>query len=344
MLYQNMIKPKVSVIVPVYNVEKYLDRCVQSIRKQTLSDIEIILVDDGSPDKCPAMCDEYARQDSRIKVVHKQNAGLGMARNSGIECATGEYLMFVDSDDTISANACNQLYTACMIHNADISVGCFNRETTDGNWSPEFEHNELDVFEGENLHNYILDMIASPLPDFRERKHPVSVCVMCIRKNLIFDYSIKFKSEREVASEDLLFKIGTLKAANKLVALDFPFYNYYNNNSSLTTTFNYSAFEKLQTLREHLLNSLGEDTDEAKNRITRFIISDARMHIVRLIKSNENRKISMLKKILTNPIWHYNSSFPVNQLPLMKRLYFKLCKSQTVIAVYLFTLILAHRK
>ena len=90
---------KVSVIVPVYKVENYLVQCVESIQKQTYKEIEIILVDDGSPDKCPEMCDEFAKKDSRIKVIHKENGGLSDARNFGIEAATGDYLVFIDSDD-----------------------------------------------------------------------------------------------------------------------------------------------------------------------------------------------------------------------------------------------------
>ena len=84
--------PKVSIIVPVYNVEKYLDRCMESLLNQTLNDIEIIMVDDGSPDNCPQMCDDYAKKDSRVKVVHKVNGGLGYARNTGLDVATGEYV------------------------------------------------------------------------------------------------------------------------------------------------------------------------------------------------------------------------------------------------------------
>ena len=95
------MNPKVSIVVPVYRVECYLDRCVQSLVNQTLKEIEIILVDDGSPDKCPQMCDEYAKKDYRVKVIHKQNAGLGMACNSGIEVATGDYIAFCDSDDYV---------------------------------------------------------------------------------------------------------------------------------------------------------------------------------------------------------------------------------------------------
>ena len=104
-----MMRILVSVIIPVYNVEKYLDRCVESVVNQTYGNLEIILVDDGSPDGCPGKCDEWAKKDDRIKVIHKQNEGLGMARNTGIENATGEYIWFVDGDDAIDSNSINVL-------------------------------------------------------------------------------------------------------------------------------------------------------------------------------------------------------------------------------------------
>ena len=96
--------PKVSVIVPVYNAEKYLQECVDSILRQTLADLELILVDDGSTDTSPALCDRYAEQDLRVRVIHQANAGSSAARNRGIEVATGEWIAFVDSDDFIDAN------------------------------------------------------------------------------------------------------------------------------------------------------------------------------------------------------------------------------------------------
>ena len=92
----------ISVVVPVYKVEKQLCRCVDSLIRQTYGNIEIILVDDGSPDGCPALCDGYAKKDSRIKVIHRQNGGLSAARNSGIDVARGEYIAFVDSDDYVA--------------------------------------------------------------------------------------------------------------------------------------------------------------------------------------------------------------------------------------------------
>lgn len=113
---------KISVIVPIYKVEKYLQACVESITNQTYENLEIILVDDGSPDNCPKMIDEYAKNDKRIKVIHKENGGLSSARNAGLEIATGEYVIFVDSDDSISVNNCKHLYELAKKYGADIVV------------------------------------------------------------------------------------------------------------------------------------------------------------------------------------------------------------------------------
>lgn len=118
--------PKVSIIVPAYKVESTLNRCVDSIRKQTLEDIEIILVDDGSPDNCPRMCDDLAIIDERIKVIHKTNGGLGYARNSGIEIASGEYIAFIDSDDYIEPNMMQRLYDFASKKNCDVVYGGYN--------------------------------------------------------------------------------------------------------------------------------------------------------------------------------------------------------------------------
>lgn len=104
--------PKISIIVPCYNVEKYLERCLLSLVNQSLKDIEIILIDDGSLDNCPQLCDEWREKDSRVKVIHKPNGGLGYARNSGLEIAQGEYIAFVDSDDYVDTCMYEQLYNS----------------------------------------------------------------------------------------------------------------------------------------------------------------------------------------------------------------------------------------
>ena len=114
--------PLISVIVPVYKVESYLDKCISSITRQTYTNLEIILVDDGSPDKCGAMCDAWAEKDSRIKVIHKENGGLSDARNAGMAAATGELMAFVDSDDWLNPNMYQLLYEAMQRTGSDIAA------------------------------------------------------------------------------------------------------------------------------------------------------------------------------------------------------------------------------
>ena len=117
-----MNEPKISIIVPVYKVEKYLKKCVDSILAQTYENLEVILVDDGSPDTCPAICDEFSKKDKRIKVIHKKNGGLSDARNAGLEIATGEYIGFVDSDDFISSEMYSVLLCNLLKSKADLAI------------------------------------------------------------------------------------------------------------------------------------------------------------------------------------------------------------------------------
>ena len=119
----------VSVIVPVYNVEKYLVQCVDSILNQTYKNIEIILVDDGSTDSSGEICDRYAGSNNNIQCIHKKNQGLGMARNSGIEAASGEYIVFVDSDDYLGENHIANLYAGICSSEADTCIGGFTRDS-----------------------------------------------------------------------------------------------------------------------------------------------------------------------------------------------------------------------
>lgn len=137
------MEPLISVIVPIYNVEKYLSKCVDSIINQTYKNLEIILVDDGSPDNCPKICDEYAKQDSRIKVIHKENGGLSDARNAGMKVATGEYVSFIDSDDYISDDFIETLYATMKTENSDI-VECDIVKFEDGT-TPVIEKENCEI-------------------------------------------------------------------------------------------------------------------------------------------------------------------------------------------------------
>lgn len=132
-----MARDIISIIIPVYNVQQYLDRCVKSVAEQSYPHLEIILVDDGSPDDCGRMCDEWARRDGRIRVIHKENGGLSDARNAGIDAAKGAYLMFIDSDDYISPDMVQRLYDALTDANADMSLCNLLYVDENGNPLPE---------------------------------------------------------------------------------------------------------------------------------------------------------------------------------------------------------------
>lgn len=328
------LSPKVSIVVPVYNVEKYLDRCMQSLLNQTLKDIEIILVDDGSPDNCPQLCDDYASKDSRIKVIHKQNAGLGMARNTGINNAIGDYIMFLDSDDTYVTDACQRLYDAANNHDADVSTGTFNKELKSGEWTAE--HDTPQIVEGEFIKQYAYDMIACSPEIFTERLHPVSACLLCINREFLLSSGIRFESERKVASEDTLFKIKLFKGIGKLVVLDYPFYNYFLNGDSLTHIYRHSDFENLSVLYNEMSAQFDKSNEDIQNRISRFIMADARSHIFKLLESTEPNKYSTLKSILNNRVWSLTQSFPINKQPLTKRIFYKLCRGKMTLLLFLY--------
>lgn len=156
-----MENPKVSILVPIYNVEKYLPRCIESVLSQDFRDYELILVDDGSSDQCPRICDEYAKKDSRIKVVHKKNGGLVSARLAGFKEARGEYLVFLDSDDYLYPYAISCLYTR-IIEGYDIVKGRHNKVSmTDGLYGVEhFEFDEGELDADKYVKSYILGKVS----------------------------------------------------------------------------------------------------------------------------------------------------------------------------------------
>lgn len=327
--------PKISIIVPIYNVEKYLPRCIASLLEQTLSDIEIILVDDESPDNCPQLCNDYAKKDNRIKVIHKKNEGLGYARNSGLDIAKGEYVMFVDSDDTIEKDSCSHLYNIAKVYDADIVCGNFNKEVFPGKWIKTEQKEGIQILKGDEVNKYMLDMIASAPYCKTERLHPVSVCVTCIKRALIEKLELRFKSEREVASEDTIFKATLLKNTKTLVRLPYAFYRYYINDTSLTHSFDIKKFFKLKILYFEL-SKLFNNNKEAKLRIERFIISDARMHFLRLVNSNNKNKIELMTIMMNDDLWKYVKEYKPSFYPFYQRIFYMLIILKKPLLLYAF--------
>lgn len=295
-------KPKISVVVPIYNVEPYLERCIQSLLNQTLKDIEIILIDDGSPDYCPQICDEYAQKDSRIKVIHKANAGLGYARNSGLEIATGEYVAFVDSDDYIKANMYEELYNNARKLSADIAFGGFYTEYPKGIWTASKEVDKLEIFQSKEIMSFLLDMIACSPSVSQERKYEMSVWHSIYKKEIIDKYNIRFLSEREIASEDIVFQIDFLSRSTKIIYVPKNYYYYCLNSTSLTKTVKPEKFEAFKQLLQCIQQRI--NTPEGVLRAQRLFIGYSRVLLTHIIYNRLSDAEQYLNNIMSDKIWN----------------------------------------
>lgn len=287
--------PKVSIIVPVYNVEQYLDRCVQSLLNQTLKDIEIILVDDGSPDNCPALCDEYARMHENIKVVHKENAGLGMACNSGIDVATGEYIAFVDSDDWVDSEMYAVMYSTAKQYDADMVFSGLWRVNERGEKSIMYEAKKIQVLSNKvDIEEFAFSMIANDSHERQERTIPMSAKVVLYRRQHLIDNIIRFESERVFLSEDLLFNLDCLNRSNTIVELPKVFYNYFTNQFSLSSTIRPDRFQTSVSLYNEIIKRYQfADQNKFMLRARRMFIGYVRMAVVNIFKSQLDNKIKL---------------------------------------------------
>lgn len=299
------MQPKVSVIIPIYNVEKYLDRCIQSVLNQTLRDIEIILVDDGSPDNCPAMCDEYAKQDNRIKVIHKKNAGLGYARNSGLEIATGEYVAFVDSDDFVDTNMYQALYEKAQQDNLDTCYCGFVRHYATGKNENKTEVRTYTRFTGrKEVDSFLLDMVG-PEPSYHsDVKYMMCVWKAIYSKALIDKYNIHFCSERQFVSEDIIFHMDYLpKALNVGFISDCFYYYCVNGTATLSNTYSREKFEKNKIFLTEVKRKLSLlfPVDVFLNRYYRLCFLYLRASIVQdLNSSQEISKHNSIDDLITD--------------------------------------------
>ena len=221
-----MFNDLISVIVPVYNVEKYLRKCIDSVLAQTYNNIEVILVDDGSPDNCGKICDEYSLMDSRIKVIHKENGGLSDARNKGIEAANGKYIMFVDSDDYISNTMIDTMYKHIISDDSDMVICRLLHVDEAGNVTNDFldmcPHNNM-IMSSDN----ILKWIAK-----EDILFFVVACCKLYKRSLWSD--IRFPKGK--LHEDEFVAHHIIGLCNLISFIDEPLYYYVQHGGSITNS------------------------------------------------------------------------------------------------------------
>lgn len=237
--------PLISIIVPVYNSEKFLGRCINSICNQTYNNLEIILVNDGSIDNSPSICNEFANTDKRIKIIHKENGGAASARNTGIEVATGDYIAFIDSDDYVESNMYEEMMKINYAYNCDLVMcDCFKENSTSKNI---FTHNIRAGYYNKNMlvNEYYHTLLMTNSVDYPPS---ISNWVILFKKELIVLNSLRYKEGMRF-SEDLLFGSQAVYYANSLYYMkEQCFYHYIMNDSSVTHTYYENKWDLMKQL------------------------------------------------------------------------------------------------
>lgn len=273
----------ISIVVPVYNVEKYLNKCIESIINQSYSNLEIILVDDGSKDSSGIMCDSYILKDKRIKVIHKENGGLSDARNAGIEIAKGEYLSFIDSDDYVHKDFIKVLYGLCIKYNSDISM-CGAFETS------KDEDFNFNLEQGNECIKYSRGIL--------EKKESI----YCVAWNKLYKKEI-FKHIRYPKGklhEDVAVINKILYYSNKIAITDLRLYFYYNNpNSIMRSTFSIKRLDVLDVIYDSYIFFLEKNEIQyAYNSLNDYIDTALFLYKECQVLGKDSKKIEkqLLKK------------------------------------------------
>lgn len=255
-----MEQVKLSVIVPIYQVEEFLPRCLDSILAQTYRDFELILVNDGTKDDCPRIMAEYAAKDSRIRQIHKENGGLSSARNAGMEIARGKYISFIDSDDYVDPALFADAVAAAERTDAELVVWNYRKAYDD-----EIDQAYL------RIEDEAVDLDALGLQDYYYKywfpyKHGVEAWNRLYRRDLVEKNQLKFQLNHEILSEDTMFSAMYLMHTHKIAALSKPYYYYYMRRGSIMNSPKPRAAHRLMTLAVRLYEYVGKQERGAQLR------------------------------------------------------------------------------
>ena len=321
----------VAVIVPVYNVRSYLAQCIDSLLAQTYPLAEILLVDDGSTDGSGELCDDLASVNSIVRAVHKKNAGLGYARNTGLDNigVEADYVMFVDSDDWLEPNAVEVLIGSMGDIKADCVVGGHTKINDDGGIQFVFRLDDA-VYVGDEVRTRLIPRLCGSAPSVSD-SIPMSVCSSLFKYDLIRDNNLRFPSEREVISEDFVFKFNYLLCSQRVVVSDFTQYCYRTNQGSLTKSYRPDRFEACLHFYDvaYQMIQKAKLPSESIVRLQKVFLINLRMCI-----SQERPRVSGLlrrqcfariKGQLSDPrVQGVIKAYPVNELRWRQRIFARL--------------------
>ncbi len=266
---------KVSIIVPVYKVpEEYLRKCIESLTAQTLKDIEIILVDDGSPDNCGKICDEYASKDERIKVIHKENGGLSAARNTGFENAEGEYITFVDGDDWIDAEMCKVMYDKATEENVDLVICGISKDYGKERIPYEYLLQEGKVYRDADCKQLQVQLLMY-------NANMGAAYAKLIKRSVLSTYNILHDPVLSQGAEALEFNIRFFEHLKSAAFVKKHFYHYIYNDNSISSSHNEKNHELVVKCFEKIFKLIQKSDNKDQlihwfyNRLLYVIITTA---------------------------------------------------------------------
>lgn len=330
----------VSVIIPVYNVEKYLPKSLGSAINQTYGQLEIICINDGSPDNSLEILEDFAKKDSRIKIINQENKGLSGARNAGIKAATGDYIVFLDSDDWMDEDAVEAAVSKA--ENADTVLWGYIREFADKSLEKKiFEGDRLfDEAATRELHRRLAGLTGEELSNPENTDALVTAWGKLYTASIIKENDLQFVDTKIIGTEDLLFNMHYFGFAKSCYFIDKPFNHYRKDNeTSLTRSYKPKLFaqwsELYSRIRNYLNeNSLGEDFHRALDN--RICLSMIGLGLNELCNTDSHSKrMKNLKAILSSE--QYKKAFSnleFGYFPIHWKLFFTFCRRRNVLLVY----------
>ncbi|MDO5047835.1 MAG: glycosyltransferase family 2 protein [Anaerococcus sp.] len=293
---------EISIIIPVYNSEAYLSECVDSVLNQAYENFELILVNDGSTDESGQICDSYSKKDKRVRVIHKENGGVSSARNVGIEKSSGDYIIFIDSDDSIDLDLLDYLKDVADKYNTSMvihSLGLFN----DAN--EQNEHETLEMLDKRKLVDY--------MPVFIKRRYINAPRNKLYRRSIIIDNNIRF-DEGVSMGEDALFNYEYFSTLTDLILIERNFYHYRENEESLTHKFIKKKYDMLISVNNRLqeLVRTNENFSKCKSAANFIRIKNIYSSIFDILDNDEVSKKDV--NALFNKIFRTNQRFNLNEI------------------------------
>ncbi|APG72384.1 glycosyltransferase [Lactobacillus delbrueckii subsp. jakobsenii ZN7a-9 = DSM 26046] len=319
----------VSVIVPVYNVEKYLTQCIESLIEQSYKNMEILLIDDGSTDSSGKLCDRYAQEYANIFTYHKKNSGLGLTRNYGLERIKGDYVTFVDSDDYLDPEAINQLVCGLDSGKNDTVIGGFTKITDKGKKLYVESYFEK-VVNNDNCYSQIFCHMLGSSPVGHD-SIKASVWNVLYSTKIIKENNISFVSEREYISEDIVWDSDYFKYSKSVKVISSSLYYYRSNPNSLSKTYRPDRFKRCISFFEYMIDKISktEIEDEAKLRLTKNLFVNVRS----CFALEKGRLFSDIRKniknMCNNPVLQRAiKEYPVSELGFKQKFFICMVKNK----------------